>query len=139
MWLKRAFRGGVTLAAHNIALIYRENGDLKKAAYWFAKSTGDGDALVQLGIHYYWGKGVRKDPATAVRYFRKAMKENISESGRDDAFFYLGIAHMEGRGVSRSIPTARKMFKRADIDGDHPPARQLLRQLAEMNVRRNME
>jgi len=132
-WLGRAFRAGDTLAAHNIATTHRENGNLKKAAQWFRKSTGDGDSLIQLGIHYYWGKGIRMDAAAAVRCFRRAMKENICEAGKDDAFFYLGIAYLEGKGVSRSLPTAKKMLQRADIDGDHPPARRLLRHLMKIS------
>ncbi len=58
-WLRKAFHAGDTCVAQNIALTYRENGDLKTAVKWFRKSAddGDGDALLQLGIHHYWGKG----------------------------------------------------------------------------------
>ncbi len=116
-------------AAHNIAITYREIGDLRMAVKWFQKSVdaGDADALIQLGIHYYWGKGVRKNPKAAVRYFRKASKANfISECGRADAFFLLGVAYFEGEGVKRSISNARRLLERANIDNDHPSARKLL-------------
>lgn len=130
-WLKRAFRAGDSCSAQNIAITYREVGDLRTAVKWFRKSAAtDGDALVQLGIHYYWGKGVRRNPKAAVRCFRMATKaKNICEAGRDDAFFFLGVAHFEGKGVRASISKARKLLQRANIDNDHPVAGKMLRQL----------
>jgi len=131
-WLRKAFRAGDTCAAQNIAITYREIGDLRAAVKWFRKSADavDGDALIQLGIHYYWGKGVRKNSKAAIRCFRMASKaKNISEGGRDDAFFLLGVAYSEGEGVRTSIPSARRLFKRANVDDDHPAARKMLRRL----------
>jgi TPR repeat protein len=128
-WLRKAFRAGDTCAGQNIAITYREIGDLRTAVKWFRKSAdaGDGDALIQLGIHYYWGKGVRKNPKAAIRCFRMASKAKfISEGGRDDAFFLLGVAYSEGEGVRTSIPNARRLFKRANVDNDHPAARRML-------------
>jgi len=135
LWLKRAFHAGESLAASNIAITYRESGNFRKAVQWFRESvaSGDDDARIQLGIHYYWGKGVRKNPAAAVRCFRKATKEkNICESGRDDAFFYLGIAYLEGKGVTASLSTARKLLQRANVDNDHPAARRVLQELTRL-------
>src|ERR1035441_4863891 len=129
VWLKRAFRGGDSCAPVNIAVTYRETGNLRHAVRWFRKSValGDDGALIQLGIHCFWGRGVRTNAAAAVRYFRKAaIGKNISEAERDDAFFFLGKAYLEGRGVKLSIPTARRMLKRANVDNDHPAARSLL-------------
>ena len=131
-WLRKAFHTGNSCVAQNIAITYRESGDLRAAVKWFRKSAdeGDGDALIQLGIHHYWGKGTRKNPKAAVQCFRIATKaRNICEWGRDDAFFFLGIAYCEGDGVKKSIPTARRLFKRADIDGDHLAASRMLLQL----------
>ena len=131
-WLKRAFRSGDSCAAQNIAITYRQMGDLKSAFNWFRKSaeTGDGDALVQLGIHHYWGKGTRKNPKAAVSCFRRAAKaQNICEAGKDDAFFWLGVARFQGQGVKPSTAKARKLFERANIDDDHPAARKILRLL----------
>jgi TPR repeat protein len=131
-WLRKAFHAGDMCAAHNIAITYREIGDLPMAVRWFRKSVdaGDEDALVQLGIHYYWGRGARKNPKAAVRCFRRATKaKNISEGGRDDGFFLLGLAYFEGEGVAASISKATKLFERANIDDDHPAARKMLSQL----------
>jgi TPR repeat protein len=133
LWLKRAFDAGESLAASNIAVTYRERGNFKQAVHWFQKvvASGDDDARIQLGIHYYWGRGIRKNPAAAVRCFRKATKgKNICEAGRDDAFFYLGLAYLEGKGVTKSVLTARKLLQRANVDNDHPAARRVLQEMA---------
>jgi len=113
-WLRKAFHSGDSFAAQNIAITYRENGDLKAAVKWFRQSAdgGDGDALIQLGIHHYWGKGIRRNHKAAVQCFRMATKaRDISEYGRDDAFFFLGIAYCEGRGVRASIPKGQKSIQ----------------------------
>lgn len=132
LWLKRAYRQGDTAcAAINLAITYRDTGDFRKAVFWFRKAALNGDdALLQLGIHYYWGIGVRRNHAAGVRCFRKATKgKYISEADRDTAFFYLGIAYLEGNSVRRSLVTARKLLERANKDGDHPPAARVLREL----------
>jgi TPR repeat protein len=132
LWFLKAFNAGEIISANNMAITYRQTGHFRKAVRWFQESVeaGDDDARVQLGIHYYWGKGVKKDPISAVRCFRRAIRgKNICEAGRDDAFFYLGIAYCEGKGVKQSTPTARKLFRRANIDNDHPAALEMLQKV----------
>ena len=129
IWLKRAFRGADSCAAINIAITYREVGNFRRAVLWFRRSVslGDDSARVQLGIHYYWGIGVRRNAAAATRCFRKAIKgKNLCEYDREDAFFYLGIAYLEGNGVKASVQIARRLLKRANIDKDHPAAQRVL-------------
>ena len=131
-WLKKAARAGSSCAVNNLAITYREDGDLRRAVFWFRKCvvSGDDGACVELGIHCYWGRGMRTDLAAAVRYFRKATKgKNLSEAERDDAFFYLGIAYLEGNGVKASLLKGRKLLERANIDNDHLAASRLLKGL----------
>lgn len=105
-WYRKAVRtDGSIMVGNNIAITYRQIGNYTAAVRWFRRGVreGDGDAALQLGIHYYWGKGVRKDSKAAVRCFRTAIRsKNISEGDRDDAFFLLGLAHYEGKGVKAS-------------------------------------
>jgi TPR repeat protein len=133
LWLKRAFRGGDTCcAANNIAITYRESGNFRQAVRWFRKvdTSCDDTVLVQLGVHSYWGKGVRTDHQAAVRYFRKVIRgKDIWEWGLDDANFYLGIAYLEGKGVRKSFRMAQRHFERANRDNDHLAAQRLLKQL----------
>lgn len=101
VWLKRAFRGTDSCAAINVAITYREVGNSRRAVFWFRRSVslGDDSARIQLGIHYYWGIGIRRNAAAAIRCFRRAINgQNLSEADREDAFFYLGIAYLEGKG-----------------------------------------
>lgn len=129
IWLKRAFRGKDRCAAINIAITYRQSRNFRRAVFWFRRSVslGDDDARVQLGIHYYWGIGVRRNAAAAIRCFRQATRgRNLSEADRDDAFFYLGIAHLEGKGVKASVQIGRRLLKRANIDHDHLAAYRVL-------------
>lgn len=133
MWLKRAFSGGDTCCApNNIAITYREGGNFRQAFRWFRKAAtlGDGGVFVQLGIHYYWGRGVRTDHQEAIRYFRKATRgKSCSESDRDDANFYIGVAYLEGKGVAKSPRMARIYLERANRDDDHLAAKRVLYQL----------
>ncbi len=137
-WFRKAFNAGLIMSAANIAITYRDNGNFRKAVHWFRESveSGDDEALIQLGVHYYWGKGVEKDPVAAVRCFRRATRgKDISEAGRDNAFFYLGIAYCEGKGVKQSVATARQLFQRANIDNDHPVALEMLQKLGSVGRR----
>ena len=132
-WLKRAFRGGDTgCAPHNIAITYRENGNFQQAMRWFRRvdASRDDAVLIQIGIHSYWGKGIRTNHQAAVRCFRKAIRgKNLSECDRDDANFYLGIAYLEGKGIKKSPIIAQKHFEHANRDNDHLAAQRLLQQL----------
>lgn len=132
VWLKRASRGKDGSAAYNMAVTYRQLGNFRRAFFWFRKSASSGDdsARVQLGIHYYWGIGVGKNAAAAIRCFRKAIRgANRCEYDRDDAFFYLAIAYLQGNGVKPSIPIARGFLERANVDNDHPASQRLLSRL----------
>ena len=133
LWMKRAFRGGNTSSApNNIAVTYREIGNMRLAVHWFRKAVALGDIgdHVQLGTHSYWGKGIRADHIAAVDHFRKATKgKNMAECDRDDANFYLAIAYLEGHGVKKSLRMARKHLECANRDNDHLAARRLLKQM----------
>jgi uncharacterized protein len=134
-WMKRAFLNlGSSSDANNIAITYRQTGNFRQAVRWFriAVAAGDDGDLVQLGIHFYWGKGVRIDRVKAVAYFRKAIQKiDNTWFEREDAFFYLGVACLEGRGARKSLVIARKCFERANKENDHPAAQRLLKKMAE--------
>ena len=128
-WLKKAWKRGDSCAPQNIAITYRDMGKLKRAVHWFEKcaETGDDDAILQVGIHCFWGKGVTKDWVKAVYCYQRAIEgKNIAEASRDDAYFYLAIAYLEGQGVTKSVPKAKRLLKRANRDNDHLAARALL-------------
>jgi hypothetical protein len=49
--------------------------------------AGDGDALIQLGIHYYWGKGVERVGSRIVALMlnsgkSRAMRRFLRQRGK---------------------------------------------------------
>ena len=90
-WHLRAYKvGGDTgaLAASNLATICRDHGDSRQEFQWYVRAAklGDDDSLVEIGIRYLAGKGVRRSPSMAVKHFKAAVKsKNITEAGRDTA------------------------------------------------------
>jgi len=131
LWLKRALRRGSPCAANNIACVYRDRGNDRRALYWYdrAAESGDGDALVEVGVRYYFGVGVRRNPAYAVACFRKAIRSSnaiISQAGRESAMFHLAMGYYEGNGVKQSNSHALKWLSKANNDDDFPAARAVI-------------
>jgi TPR repeat protein len=62
-----------------IHLLEGENFDPKAAAPWFLKAAEQGDAAGQynLGCCYFWGFGVEKDEAMALRYFKLSSDQDF--------------------------------------------------------------
>jgi uncharacterized protein len=132
-WFKRALRQRDCSAPNNIARVYRDRGNNRRAIFWYQRAVvcGDGDALVEVGCGCYTGVGVRRDPRQAIRCFRKAItSKNITQAGREDAMFYIGVAFHEGRGVKKSDAQAIKWLARANHDDDHAEARSLIESIA---------
>ncbi len=131
-WFKRALLQGDSSASNNIASVYGDRGNNRRAMLWYqrAAACGDGDALVEVGRRYYAGVGVRRDPKHAVRCFREAITSKyITEAGREDAMFHLGIAFHEGRGVEKSNARAVEWLSQANKDDDHAEARNLIERI----------
>jgi TPR repeat protein len=132
-WFKCAFSQGYLLAAANIASVYKDWGNNRRAMFWYQRAAhrGDGEAWVEVGRGYYKGAGVRADPNRAVRYFRKAIaSRNISQAGRENAMFHLGVAFYEGRGAIKSNALALKWLAKANTDDDHVEARKLIEKVS---------
>jgi uncharacterized protein len=90
-WYLRAFKAGgssAATAASNLATVYRDLGEARQELRWYERAAGlgDGDALVEIGIRYLAGKGVRRNPSIAVEHFRDAIRsKHITEASRDTA------------------------------------------------------
>ena len=121
VWRKHRYES----AANNIATIYRDRKDERRAFLWYRKAAeaGDGDALVEIAVRYLRGRGVRKDLQRGVELLRRAIRSNrITEAGRDDARYHLGLCYLRGFGVRMSVARARRWLTDANRSGDHPAA-----------------
>jgi TPR repeat protein len=58
--------------------------------------AGNAGSQVELGRRYEQGKGVAKDQAEAVKWFRKAAEQNFAK-----AQFNLGVCYAHGEGVAK--------------------------------------
>ncbi len=130
-WTRKALDQGDASAAHNLATIYRDMGQIKKAFEFYHRAVTMGfmDSLLELGLSLYYGVGVDEDRRAACKCFRKLIQtdqNDVAESTRENAFYMLGVAHLEGSGVIRSIAKARALFEKANKDEDHTASQLLL-------------
>ena len=70
-------------------------------------------AQVLLGAKYLGGRGVPKDAAKAVAWFRKA-----AENGNRFGQLFLGWSYQDGAGVPQDDTKAATWFRRAAEQGD---------------------
>ncbi len=75
--------------------------------------SGDASAQNNLGFMYRHGRGVPRDHAEAVKWFRRA-----AEQGDASAQNNLGFMYRHGLGVPRDHAEAVKWFRRAAEQGD---------------------
>ncbi len=73
---------------------------------------------------YSKGRGVAKDEAEAVKWYRKA-----AEQGLATAQFNLGLKYERGEGVAKDHGKADKWLHKA-ADQGYAPAQETLKQLA---------
>ena len=78
-----------------------------------AAEQGDAGAQSRLAARYYFGDGVAKDEAEAVRWNRLA-----AEQGRAAAQYNLGSRHFKGQGVLKDEAEAVRWYRLAAEQGD---------------------
>lgn len=76
-------------------------------------NRGEAKAMLELGMLYVRGRGVNKNEATALEWFRKA-----AELGNSPAQFNLGLSYNEGLGVPRNLETAIYWYSKAAENGN---------------------
>ena len=82
-----------------------------KETFQVAKQ-GNAKAQYNLGGMYYNGKGVRKDYAQAVQWYRKAAEQGLAE-----AQFNLGLMYYNGQGVRQNLVIAKEWYGKACDNG----------------------
>lgn len=85
---RKAWRRGDHAAASNIAILYRERGNMRTMFQWFERvaHAGDGSAQLEMAKCYLSGVGVRKDIQSALRCLAVAKTSYyITEYEREEA------------------------------------------------------
>ena len=127
-WYTEAFRNGESIGAANLATIYRDSGDLRRAFDWWlrAAATGDGDSMGDAAYCHQYGIGVRKNIASARRLYRRALAaRDISTWGREEALYQLALMYLDAGKSQLALP----LLMRAARDGDYPEANAVLGQI----------
>ena len=83
-WYRRAYRRGDSSAANNIGTVYRDRGNLRRAAEWFTRAIQAGEigsALELAKIHL-----ARSDGTQARRLLRRVVtSDSVTESDIETA------------------------------------------------------
>lgn len=98
------------------------NQDFRKAFSGFshAAEKGNHKAQYQLGICYYYGRGIKIDKKRAVEWWHKS-----AEAGFSPAQYELGRSYYKGEGVKRNHDEAIKWLTKS-ADGGNANAQYLL-------------
>lgn len=91
---------GLTLAVAGVAKAPTDLGALRAKA-----EHGNAQAQVSLGDAHEDGKGVTRDSAAAVKWYRKAADQGIAK-----AQFHLGVMNKLGDGVAKDEARALKWY-----------------------------
>ena len=104
-WYRRAYRRGYCSAAHNIGVIWRNEGKLRRALYWFSRavSLGDEESNLDIGKHFLYNEN---NPRKAVVYFKRVKPTGwVSEACAEESENLL-------REANRRISTRRDPRRR---------------------------
>ena len=69
--------------------------DYARAAAWYRKAAGEGDAMAQfnLGWMYDYGRGVAQDDAQAVAWYRKAAEQGDARAQVAAQAMHIAYGH----------------------------------------------
>jgi TPR repeat protein len=84
-WYKRAYRRGVSSAASNIGIIWRNENNPKRALGWFQRAVrlGDDEANLEIAKHYLRNESNRHK---AIHHLEKVCQSNwVTEAGVEEA------------------------------------------------------
>ena len=130
---EKAMDAGSEIATYNLGIEYRNKQNFKKAFELYSK-TNDSEKYfdeLTVGLSLYYGIGTQKNKLKAFDIFKNMNLELNSEFEIEEANFMIGKIYLEGEIVQKSIETARFYLKKANKDGDHRSAKELLQIIGE--------
>src|SRR5437763_2969770 len=89
------------------ALLAQKQGDFETARkeYQALAEKGDDQAMIDLGVMYHTGEGVKRDYIKAMDWYLKALKKN-----NGDGYSNIGVMYRDGLGVETNRPIAYALF-----------------------------
>jgi uncharacterized protein len=77
-----AANAGYSLAQHDVAVLYAQQGNFEEAVKWLQQASiqGDDQSLFKMSRLYYDGKGVPQNYALAYLYFKLGLKMSQMEA-----------------------------------------------------------
>ena len=119
-WLKQSVKGENPMACLQVGLYYyhtvKSEAAYKKAFELFtdAYNLGENEAIINIGLCYLQGKGVKEDKKEAVKCFREAVKSTNSGI----AYYNLGLCYENGGGVRKDYKKAIEAYGKAVENGE---------------------
>jgi len=150
-WYRKAATEGYLEAKNNLAVILLKNSDVDSKEYHQAitllteaSQAGHAPSQNNLGHCYEFGKGVEKNDARAVEWYKKSASQghsasfinlgylqmkrreygaafeqfsNACKDGSIDSWYYLGLMHEKGYYVPLNVFLAFDYFQKASREG----------------------
>jgi TPR repeat protein len=112
-WYRKAANRGVSFAAANLAVIFRQRGDVRGERRWLARAArlGDADARIQLACLTLRGRAPPRMKHRAIRALRRLAETDAPDSA--EAMLALADAYTHGLGVEQSESLSGKWRRRA--------------------------
>lgn len=128
---QKEIANGSNIAANNLATVYRDLHDYKKAFELYKISQDlDNSYSLPLALCYYFGLGTEKNLDRSFDMLINISKDSSTarncQNDIDEANYFLGRIYLDGDIVEKSIIKARVFLKLANADDDHRSAQELL-------------
>ena len=119
-WYRKAADQNNTAAQYNLAKLISQRPDSKdphvveRMLYWYKKAADNGqkEAMNELGLLYFHGKGVKQNKAKAFEFFKKA-----ANLGNGAAQINAALLYAWGEGLPHDKIKAYKNLKKALSQG----------------------
>ena len=88
-----------------VAAQKRGDFDTARKEYQALAEKGDDKAMIDLGVMYHFGEGVKQDYGKAMEWYLKAFKKN-----NGNGYSNIGVMYRDGLGVATNRPIAYALF-----------------------------
>jgi hypothetical protein len=86
-WYRKAYRAGMSVAATNIGIVYRDEGKPERAVDWFRRAIalGDPEPNLELAKIYLDKEDGKRKAIACLKSVIRAKASAVTEAGREEA------------------------------------------------------